>query len=539
MRIEPLLLETKNNLIKDYRAEKEQVMTYFDYSPFNDYEERLKHLHEHTYERKKLASSLKEQNMSWQAPQSTLDNIDRLEDEKSVVVIGGQQAGVATGPLYTVNKIISILHFANKQEKKLGVPVIPVFWIAGEDHDYDEINHVFMNDQARLKQHKLPQYVAEKKSISNIEIDQNDLGNWINEFFQTLGETAHTKDLYEAVTQSKEQATTYVDFFAHLIFKLFPTSGIVLIDSGSTETRQLESDFFVEMIEKQEEIAKHTAETLEQMRQRGYSIALDAAATDGNLFIMHEEERILLERDEAGRWVGKNEEVLLTTEELINIAKETPERLSNNVVTRPLMQEKLFPTLAFVAGDGEIAYWSVLKEAFHTVGLKLPPVLPRLSLTLLRRQLEKQLDKKQLSLNTVINEGVQTLKMNWLSSHVQPPIHLLAEQMKNSITELHEPLKNVAQSLGDDVEKVAEKNLFYLLQQVDYLENRINKEMDEKYKEGLLLFDQIENELRPLGQLQERVWNIIPFVNEYGTEFIEELTKVQFDYEETHFIVYL
>src|SRR5690625_7202150 len=109
-------------------------------------------------------------NKQWTAPDSTMKNIERLKNKQSVVVIGGQQAGIMTGPLYTINKVISLIHCAKEQEKKLNIPVIPVFWIAGEDHDYDELTHVFLMHESEMTTYKAPQHVMTKTSISNITI---------------------------------------------------------------------------------------------------------------------------------------------------------------------------------------------------------------------------------------------------------------------------------------------------------------------------------------------------------------------------------
>src|SRR5699024_9611526 len=539
MRIKSLMLETKNNLIKDYRHEDEQMMTHFNYSPFNDYEKRLNDLNEQSFAREALVEVLHKQNKRWDAGEQSINNIDRLKDKQSVVVIGGQQAGIATGPLYTINKIISIIQFAREQEATLNVPVIPVFWIAGEDHDYDEINHVYMNKANRLKQHKLKQYVAEREAISHISMEKSHVKAWLDEYFLSFRESPYTKKIYEEITASIEKSATYVDLFAKIIYKLIPTSGLVLIDSRNDSTRQLENEHFVEMINNQEAIAKTVYQSLQHMRQSGYHIALDVAENDGNLFLMHEKERVLLERDAAGYWVGKNEEVKLTTDELLEIATNEPERLSNNVVTRPLMQEKIFPTLAFLAGDGEIAYWSVLKEAFETLNLKMPPILPRLSITYVSRSVQKVLEKKELNIDDVINKGVHRQKMNWLASHEFAPIDVLSEELKQSISELHEPLSEVAKKFGDDVVGVAEKNLMYLLQHVEHLENRLTKEMEKTYKDGLLEYEHVSNELKPFNQLQERVWNILPWINEYSVTWLEELTNESFDYEQNHYLIYL
>src|SRR5699024_1743907 len=158
MRIMPVDLH-KNNLIKKYRNNDETVMKYFNYAAFSSLEKRYEHIMKQNYNRKSLVDTLISSNEEWHAPQETFKQINRLLDEKSVVVVGGQQAGLLTGPTYTLNKIISIIMYAKQQEEKLNIPVIPLFWIAGEDHDYDEINHTYIIEKNRLKKLKNDQKV--------------------------------------------------------------------------------------------------------------------------------------------------------------------------------------------------------------------------------------------------------------------------------------------------------------------------------------------------------------------------------------------
>src|SRR5699024_1742087 len=173
----------------------------------------------------------------------------------SVVVIGGQQAGLLTGPMYTINKIMSIIQLAKQQENKYNIPVLPVFWIAGEDHDFDEINHIHMPAATGMKKHTIHQQTSKKTPISELLIDHSAARRWLDELFEQLYETAHTKSLYNMLQMCLEQAQSYVDFFARIIHQLFDEEGLILVDSADVSLRSLESDYFTQLIDKQPEIA--------------------------------------------------------------------------------------------------------------------------------------------------------------------------------------------------------------------------------------------------------------------------------------------
>lgn len=539
MRIDPIQLQNKSLLINDYEKHEQKIMDFFDYSPLYDYQKRVTDLQNRSFKRSQLIEVLQTVNQRWDAPRSTMENIDRLKDEDSVVVIGGQQAGLMTGPLYSVNKIISIIQFANKQEELLDIPVIPVFWIAGEDHDYDEINHVFMIENEKIEKHSLGQQVNEKHSISDITIDRVHANQWLDELFIQLKETKYTKGLYDRVKDCLDQSTTYVDFFARLIFQLFKEEGLVLIDSGSPEIRHLESEYFVQLIERQSAISEGVYQSFQQLTQLGYSISLDVELNDCHLFIYDQGERILLERNESGEWVGKQNEIKLTTKELLSIAKNTPELLSNNVVSRPIMQELVFPTLAFIGGLGEISYWSVLKSAFHTLGIKMPPVLPRLSFTFIDQHMKNKLRKYAIDECLAVNQGVDQYKINWLAAQNHPPLQQMTEQLKQTIDAAHQPLRNLATEIRADIGQLANKNLEYLYRDIDFLHQRIHKALEEKYVNELTEFNQINLMLFPNRGLQERVWNPLLLINEHGVDFLNRLTKKSCSFKEDHFLVYI
>src|SRR5699024_1833658 len=216
-----------------------------------------------------------------------------------------------------------------------------------------------------------------------------------------------------------------------------------LIDAANEEVRALESDYFKNIIEQERPIAESVYTSIQQLQQEGYAIPLEVEEADAHLFYHDaQNERVLLKRF-VNDFVGKNDEVQLTKEQLLNIATETPAKLSNNVVTRPLMQEMLLPTLAFVAGDGEISYWAALKGAFHAVGQKMPPVVPRLSITYVTERVEKLLTQRIVTLEAVIKQVTNVVKMNWLMAQETTTVAMLFEEAEKQLEMLHAPLQQL------------------------------------------------------------------------------------------------
>lgn len=539
MHIETMTLSNESELIKKYKNHDTNVMSYFDYMPYSTYEERLNDLKKRNFDRKGLVNVLKHLNSDWNAPIETMQNIERLKDDKSVVVIGGQQAGLLTGPMYTIHKIISLIQLAKQEEKRLNVPVIPVFWIAGEDHDYDEINHVYLSEDVKLIKHQLDQSIEGKPSVSKIPKDDEYITKWLDEVLASLEETAFTKDLSRHLYEALGKSNNYIDFFSYIIFDLFQDEGIVLMDSAHPEIRQIEKPYFKKMIQHQEEIAAGVYETKQQLEQAGFPIMMDTEINSGHLFYEYQNERLLLERTPEGDWIDKGENISLTTEELLNIVEDTPERLSNNVVTRPLMQECLFPTLAFIGGNGEISYWSTLKRAFHSLNMKMPPVLPRLSFTLSNAKIKKTLDKLNLTYDIVLNGETDNYKINWLKAQTNPPIELLVNEVKQTIDMDHKPLRELAQQIRTDVGQLADANLLRIQREIDFLKQKMSTALEDKYAQQIHAFNFVQNTLYPENSLQERTWNVVEWVNQHGVQFISELCNERCSFKDQHYLIEL
>lgn len=539
MQVETLQIHNESKLLKDYRNNDPNIMRFFDYHPYNDFKKRLSELENRSFDREKLTDLLKVMNSKWGVPQSSLDNIARLKQRESVVVIGGQQAGILTGPMYTINKIVSIIQLARQQEEELNIPVIPVFWIAGEDHDFAEINHIFVPGISKMKKFKLFQQALGKQSVSDLDLDKEGTETWIYQLFEQLEETANTKELFKTILSCLDVANSYTDFFARLVYSLFPNEGLVLINSADKELRKVEYKHFISLVQAQPEISRGVYDASEDLNQLGYSISLELEKEDAHLFYHENGERILLVKDEENMWVGKQNEVRFTTEELQEIAVKQPYNLSNNVVTRPIMQELLFPTLAFIGGPGEVGYWAVLKPAFAALGMKMPPVLPRLSFTFIDRNVEKALSKYSIHVEHAINYGVEDIKQDWLNKKQDPPIHELSVEIKQKIKDIHKPLRDAAKGVRADLGDLADKNLHYLQDTILFLEGRINKAIEEKYAKEIEEFDLISLSLRPEGGLQERIWNPIFWLNHHGAEFLQSIIHRELSMKESHFVVWL
>lgn len=541
MEILDLSLPSTNKFATDYINGSDKIRDFFDYPELNSagYQKRMEDLAGIVFPRRELAEHIESyhRRIGGSPGPAVLSSLGKLRDERSLVVIGGQQAGLLSGPLYTIHKIISIIKLAEQQERELGVPVVPVFWIAGEDHDFAEINHLYINSGGYARKSIVPQNDPGKKMVSDLRIDKSVCWDWMEEIIETYGETPYTSDLLKTYKDSLDQSDTYVDFFARLINGWFSGSGVLLINSGSHELRKLESRYFEEFLTKNQEICEAVLSQQERLLGKGYGRTIEMQENAANLFYHLDGERMLLERTGAGFAIKSGH--TFTLDHLLEVSRQKPEILSNNVVTRPLMQERLFPTLAFISGPGEAAYWAELQGAFSVLGMKMPPVVPRLMITFLERNIESLLEEVDIPLAEVLAKGTAEAKKLWVDSSVQYPIEETMAEAKIAVEEIHRKVRELGEQVDASLGNLLEKNAGLIQKQLDFAKKAIEKRVLLKHDVELKRFDRLELSLRPNGAPQERIWNISYYLNKYGFHFIDELMELPFEFNNLHKVIRL
>lgn len=527
--------------MNDYHLGYQPLQKFYDYSyqSDNDYIQRYNELKNRDFQRVALAEHLVAYNKRFGCTSETVTNINKLVDPSSVCVVAGQQAGILTGPLYTIHKIITVLKLAKEQEKKLNVPVVPIFWMAGEDHDFAEINHLYSIDSGKLTKRKINQQNDGQAAISNLEIDKGEVTTFIRELLRDCKESAFTKDLIKNINDALETSIYYSDFFSFIIHQLFKKTGIVLLDSHDKQLRQLEKPFFNELINKNDSLNAKFLETANQLYENGYGEPIERGDNNAHLFFHFQGKRLLLERNRDHLFSDKRSLFVFTKEELLQLVAKEPENLSNNVVTRPLMQEYLLPVLAFVGGPGEIAYWATLKEVFHLFSFKVPPIVPRLSMTLIEPRIKKYLEEFQLPEENVLATGTTAARQQLAMLEHKQQIDETLQQTLDQVEKLHQPLKELVKTYDNGLEALANKNELIIKKEINFLVDKIQKSVSQKYRHESVKLDLIDANLKPRGGLQERSLNVIYYLNEYGLDFVERLNDLPLQFNDKHKLVYL
>lgn len=538
MKLEQISLPVNNKLVADYWAEKAKIHAFFDYQYNAEaFVARADYLQNKTYQSTELATVVRKYMKRFGMTQQTEQHLSELE-AGALVVVGGQQAGVLTGPLYSVHKAISVVLLAKEQREKLQMPVVPVFWVAGEDHDLEEINHTYTIVEASPKKRGYSERSRRKTMASTTELNKEAMEQLVRTVFYDFGETAYTDALLQNVLQHLQERTTFTDFFAALMNELFAKHGLLMIDAADEDFRCYEREFFKKIIVHNEEIAQVVVAQEQKLAEAGYGTPIEASRQNANLFYVEEGERFLLER-KAGYFSNVLAHVKLTTEDMLQLAEQTPEKLSNNVVTRPLMQEMTLPVLAFVGGPGELAYWATLKDAFAVLDLQMPIFAPRLSMTIKTPQVEQLLLHHACAVEDVVAGQLETKKAAFIARVQDDESMAQLDEMSRVLTEQYDALLNHLQNEELHVDKIIEKNKAYHAQQFHYLRQKIAQQVLEKHQVAIRQFNLLQSELMPNGGLQERVYTPYQYLNYYGPSLIDEIMALNLGINAHHNVISL
>lgn len=531
-------------IVAHYLQQFERVSALFEYAPQGHLEQRvawLDHTEHLRAQRVELVDALSTYNKQIENHPIAMRNIEALGESDSLVVVGGQQAGLLTGPQLVIYKAVTIIQAAKRESRRLGRPVVPVFWIAGEDHDYDEVNHAYFlkpnNDIHCIKLDQSSKDQQPKRpSISQLHIDKAQWERVIAELDDVLIHTEFKEQLMIMLQDVMEQSHTLSQCFARLMAQLFGKYGLVLLDSADERLREIEVPMFKKMIEESATLNEALLQSHAQLTSLGYEASAEVRAGQANLFVDVDGQRTLLFETDHG-YIDRSGRYHVTRAQLLELAEAEPAKLSNNVFTRPLMQEYVLPVLQTVLGPGEIAYWALLRKAFQTMEMNMPIIVPRLEFTIVERSIQKHMSTYGLSFEDVVY-AFDDKKEAWLKEQDKLGLDEQFEEVKEAFQQLYHPLLSQLAHINKGIEKLGETNKLKILEQISFLQTRSFDALAKQHEAGLRQLERIERSIIPLGKKQERVYNIFVYLNKYGVQLIDELVHLQVDHATLHTIIY-
>ena len=509
--ISPQHLSQLSTRDRDYLMNSDKLKEYikypFSYEAFSQIIEDRAH---HSYDRQLLQQVIKDQYEGLAISDKTSKHIKALSTPDSYTVITAHQPSLLTGPLYYVFKILSAINLAARLNKDFpNKHIIPVFVIGGEDHDFDEINHLHLYGK-RL--------AWEREAIGSVgNLDTDGLNEILSEVGQVLGERSQALDLVAALKKDVTASTTYGDFSFKLTHRLFDELGLVILRMHDT---RLKTAFIPQMEKELTEQASHklVKATQDEIKSK-FDYNFQAHAREINLF--HNDSktgrnRIVFEED---RYSVLNTELSFSKKEILALLKSHPERFSPNVIMRPLFQDSILPNLAYIGGGGELAYWTERKSQFEHFGIPYPMLIRRQSGMILTASMDKQRSKLNLSIDELFKNENDLTKL--LLSSASVPEYSLAEY-KTELEQLYKKVEEHVATIDPSLVKTTGAEANKGSKSLDYLESKLKKVIKQREEVNLNRMTKLKTSLFPKG-LQERHDNIFQYISDYGISIIGDL----------------
>jgi bacillithiol biosynthesis cysteine-adding enzyme BshC len=501
-------------LIDDYSS----VKRFYPHPPNMDAVKQVASSVEYPPERRReVARILREQNAAFGASAATGRNVEKLE-RGAVAVVSGQQVGLFGGPAYAVYKALTAIRLA-EELSEAGIPAVPIFWMATEDHDLDEVRHVTWFDSGRLLRFEVPDAAAGRP------VGEVQLGPAVE--LHVKKAVAHLSGpASEAIARMLEESyrpdESYGSAFGKLFAQLFAEQGLILLDPLDARLHRVAAPLYRKALENRDELNERLLQRGQELGHAGFDAQVKVTAKSTLLFTIRDGVRQPIA---ASNSHFKSGDSTWTREEALRLTDASPETFSANALFRPVVQDYLLPTAAYLGGPAEIAYFAQSSVIYEHVLGRMPVVLPRAGFTILDAKAEKLLQKYGLCIEHLW-AGPQELRQKMEAVSVPPAISENFDrdkaQMESTLTELGAQIEKLDPTLAGAVATARNKIGF----QLEKLRRKTGRALDQK--SGLLAEHEqfLENLLYPNKSLQSRELCFLPFLARWGMEGLTELQKL-------------
>ncbi len=490
-------------------------------------------------DRKVLCDALRDMNAAWGAGSETLSNIELLRESDCLAVVSGQQAGLFTGPLYTIYKALSAVKLAGCLKQR-GTKAVPVFWMATEDHDFPEVAKAeFIARDCRLASASVTSELhREGQPVGRVALDSS-VTSVVDQLLQLLPASEFTSDLEALLRDAWKPGRGYGEAFGCMMTSLLGEHGLIFLDPLNPTLKKLAAPLYSTAAIRAQELADALQTRSRELEAAGYHAQVMVTESSFPLFIhdAHGVRRALV-RTQDGKYKAKDIDEAYTADELAQLALSTPERFSPNVTLRAVVQDYLLPTVAYLGGAAEIAYFAQTAEVYRILERPTTPILPRSSLTLVERHTGRILERYGLSLKDLFS-GPETVLSRVVEEHLgadtAKTFTETEENVNQELDRLREKLRSIDPTLADALE-TGRRKINYQLEGLRTRFHRAQMGRDETLQRQLeRAFDQ----LYPNKELQERHINITSLLARHGRYVIQWIYNVINLGSNEHQIVYL
>ena len=513
------------NLFLDYIYEYENVANFFPKN-FRNTEEFPAHFakleNRDSQLRNDVAGIVEKQHSGEKLSRQTELNIRLLKEKNTIAIITGQQVGIFGGPLYTFYKTITTIKLAQQlQEKFVDYNFVPIFWLETEDHDFEEIAKIsaLRNDGKLLEINYDDGYPLEdnRGSIGKLKFNSS-ISETVEKFLETLPKTDYKNDVASIIKNCYKEGAYIKDSFKSLLRYFFDENGLIIFDPHDVEVKKLLKPIFKNEITN---FRTHTAKAVEVSAELEETYHAQVKVKPINLFMNDETGRYLIEPVE-NEYRLRTKRKRISHESIMHLLETSPEKFSPNVLLRPICQDYLFATGAYVGGPSEISYFAQVNPLYQYFDVEPPFLFPRASVTLLGKNIKNTLQKLDVDLTDIFIED-KLLKHKIVENKSEFNVALLFDNAETDIQLIFDRIKEQIFGIDKTLIDAAANSEKRVLQTIGNLKSKAEKADERKHDTVIKQIDKVRNILYPNNTLQERVVNFSYFTNKYGIDIIKWL----------------
>lgn len=468
--------------------------------------------------RSEMASILRRQNEDYGCGRPTLQSIDRLERPDCVAVVTGQQVGLFGGPLYTVYKALTAIRLSRELENR-NIKSVPVFWMETEDHDLAEVTVRTILDRdhiARRMEYGDALYgqIREwSKPVGSLQLPET-ITEVVRDFTRYFDRFERKDEIKSLLDSTYRPGSSFGRAFASLIHKILPESGLILFDPQDAQAKPLAAGVFRWALENSRDIQKRIHDRNHEIESAGFRPQVRTADHATVLFYIEKGERCGLE-DRGGRFCLKNRSRHFSLDQLIGSLETCPEKFSPNVLLRPLVQDTLLPTCAYIAGPAEVAYFAQIQVLYALRNHPMPVIWPRESFTILNAEIFKTMQNLGIGIEDCFSRATALRKKALLNSGIGSPDSGL-ERFRRNLEETFTELSKDAGALEPSLPQAMDTAKRKMLHNLRRIRSRLQRLEEDSNTEIIRAADLLLHHCLPLGNLQERELSILHFLAQNG-----------------------
>jgi bacillithiol biosynthesis cysteine-adding enzyme BshC len=463
-----------------------------------------------------VADILEKQNRSWGASEATLRNIDRLR-KGAFAVVTGQQVGLFGGPLLALFKVASALALA-KQVNALGVECVPIFWMASEDHDLAEVNQALLLTQDL----QLAAFTAKTSGVEGAPVALIRFAEGTNDMVARVAELLGDSLAADYLRESYLEGTTFSDAYAKLYARIFGEQGLILLTPSDAELHRIAAPLFADAVRRAAELDEAILARNRELSSAGYHEQVKVTKESTLLFALSDGARLPLHRANGEFKIGRE---AISGGDLQRRIEGAPEDFNANVLLRPVLQDYWLPTLAYVGGPAEIAYFAQAAVVYEKLLGRVTSIVSRMSGTLIEPRIERLITKYQVDLPEMFH-GECELRDCIAARSLPPELKQNFGEARDTVGEAMKLVSDSLQTLDLTLVEAAARAASKMQYQINRLEKRAAQAELRRSEIITRHAAQIENSLYPRKTLQEREIAGLYFHAKYGPALIDRLVEL-------------